>query len=107
MVWRGDVATHSTSSQVLKERTKISLGALLSQPALYRVSAVFSFPFFQHLVIAALGLDDFTGVRILVNLDGAGFPGAFGLSGSWSTAARCQYLLAMYQSDDSLLAMDP
>jgi hypothetical protein len=60
---------------------------LVSQPALDRIGAVFGFPFLQDSIVAALDLNDFTRVRILVNLDGANLPGAFGLTSGRSTAA--------------------
>jgi hypothetical protein len=41
---------------------------LLGQPGLDRGGAVFSFPFHQRFVIAAFGFDEFTGVRIFINL---------------------------------------
>jgi len=42
---------------------------LLGEPAFHHIGAVFGFPFLKQLVIAALGLDDFAVVRILVLLD--------------------------------------
>lgn len=38
----------------------------LGKPGLNRGRAVFGLPLFQRLVIAAVGLDDFVGVRILI-----------------------------------------
>lgn len=38
-------------------------------PALDGLGAPLGFPLFQSLVVAALGLDDFAGVRVLVLLD--------------------------------------
>lgn len=43
----------------------------LLQPSFDNVSAMLGFPSFQHLVVAALGFDHFTCVRVFVNLNGA------------------------------------
>lgn len=45
---------------------------LLGEPAFHHIRAVLGFPFLEQLVIAALGLDDFAVMRILVLLHLAG-----------------------------------
>jgi len=47
------------------------------EPGLNGFSAVFSFPLFQLLVVAAFGLDNFAGVRVVVLLDLTSAAGAF------------------------------
>jgi len=42
-----------------------------AKPGIYSGSAVLFFPGFQAAVVAAFGLDQFAGVRVLVNLDHA------------------------------------
>lgn len=39
------------------------------QPTLYSIIPVRSFPLFQGLMVTALGFNDFTGMRVLVDLD--------------------------------------
>ncbi len=41
----------------------------LSEPGFHGVRTVSGFPFFQRLVVAAFGLDNFAGVRVFVDLN--------------------------------------
>jgi hypothetical protein len=45
------------------------MSILSVQPAFHFISAVLSFPLFQRLLIAAFGVNHFTGVRVLVDLE--------------------------------------
>ena len=82
-------------------RERMYLRVLLSQPSLDCVGTVLRFPFFQNLVVAALGFDDFAGVRVLVDLYGTWLAGAgLGLScccttrrGLWVNCAGCSRTL--------------
>ncbi len=59
----------------------------LCQPGLNGRGAVLCFPFFQGLVVAAFGFDDFTGVRIFVDFHLAWLSAAgFGFD-DWSATA--------------------
>ncbi len=55
-------------------------------PAFDGLGAPLGFPLFQSLVVAALGLDDFAGVRVLVLLDLASALGGGGLGGAGALA---------------------
>lgn len=75
----------------------------LGQPRLYSVRAVLSFPFFQRLVIPAHGLNDFTGMRIFVDLHRASL--SYSFCGSDGCSARLETILRVKGRDDVLQAL--
>jgi hypothetical protein len=72
---------------------------LLFQPPFDDGGAVFSFPLFQSLVVAAFGFDNLTSLRIFVDLERARFTSACFLGGSMTTD------LWIEQVDDVLQAV--
>ncbi|MNE47095.1 hypothetical protein D3C80_1414740 [compost metagenome] len=61
-------------------RAFLLLQMLAAQPGINSSGAILLFPGFQAAMIAALGFDQFAGVRVLINLDHASAAG-FGRSG--------------------------
>lgn len=59
--------------------------ALLPQPSLDDIGAVFFFPLFQNSVVSALCFDDFFGLRVFVGRELAWFACAGGLSCDFAT----------------------